>query len=617
MPSLNGAPYGDRLRIWARKLPGRVKWLFKQVLGRAVVEADHRRYRRWVQEFDTLTPDDRAAIRAHIGQLTSRPLISVIMPVYNPPAKVLREAIESVRHQLYPDWELCIADDASPASHVAEILREFADSDPRIKWMRREHNGNISAASNSALGLATGEFVALLDHDDLLSERALYEIAAALNQDPQLDILYSDEDQLDANGRRCMPYFKTDWNIDLLLGHNMISHLGVYRRSLLLGVGGFRHGFEGSQDYDVALRCADSTQPDRIRHIPSMLYHWRREYGATSFSEARLAQCAEAARRAIADHLVRRREKGMVIPHPSVPTWSRVQREAPTPAPLVSLIVQTRDRADLLRTCIEGLLGRTAYAALEVLIVDNDSAEEATLALFDELRADRRVRVLRRAGNFNFSAANNLAVREAKGSIIGLINNDIEIIHGNWLDEMVSLASLQEVGTVGAKLLYPNRLVQHGGVVLGVGGVASHFNHLHPASGPGYFGRNVLVGGVSAVTAACLLVRKDIYEKVGGFNEVELPVAFNDVDFCLRVMSAGYRNVWTPHAELYHHESASRGSDMAPENFARFQGEVEYMRKTWGDRLERDPFYNINLSLEPGELFKVAMPPRVKPFWRI
>jgi len=612
----SAAPYSDQLRIWARKLPRPVKSLLKQVLGRGAVEADHKRYRRWVQEFDTLAPDDRAAIRTHIGQLTWRPLISVIMPVYNPQKKVLREAIESVRHQLYPDWELCIADDASSAPHVTEILREFAYIDQRIKWLRRPHNGHISAASNSALTLATGEFVALMDHDDLLSERALYEVAAALNEDRQLDILYSDEDQIDAKGRRSSPYFKTDWNIDLLLGHNMISHLGVYRRSLVTKVGGFREGFEGSQDYDLALQCADAISPGRIRHIPSILYHWRRAYGPASYSEARLAQCAEAARRAIADHLMRRGEKADVLPHPEVPIWSRVKRKLPDPAPLVSLVVPTRDRSDLLRTCMEGVLERTSYPALEVLIVDNDSVEAATLDLFEELQADSRVRVLKYHGAFNFSAANNFAVAQARGSIIGLINNDIEIIHADWLNEMVSFVHLNEVGAVGAKLMYPDGMVQHGGVVLGVGGVANHFNHLLSAADPGYFGRNVFVSGVSAVTAACLLIRKTVYEEVGGFNEVDLPVAFNDVDFCLRVMSAGYRNVWTPHAKLCHHESASRGSDMMPENITRYRREIDYMRKTWGDRLERDPFYNINLSLEPGELFKVAIPPRAAAFWR-
>ena len=572
-------------------------------------------YPRWVELFDTLTDSDRNKIRKHIQTLQYKPLISILMPVYETPESLLVEAINSVRNQLYPYWELCIADDASPATRVVEILRSLSSEEPRIKWMRRGKNGHISAASNSALSLASGEFVALMDHDDLLPDHALYEIAVALNKHPKLDLIYSDEDQIDADGRRTAPYFKTDWNPDLMLAHNMVSHFGVFRRALLEQVGGFRVGFEGSQDYDLTLRCADATTADRILHIPLILYHWRRNFGTASFSERKLVQCSDAFRRAVSDHLDRKDQIGKVTPHPVLPQWARVVRPVPDPAPLVSIIVPTRDRADLLGMCIEGLLHRTDYPAMELLIVDHESKLPETIELFQKLKSDPRVRILSFAGVFNYSAINNFAVSQAKGSLIGLVNNDIDVIHPDWLSEMVSLAVLDDVGAVGAKLLYPDGSVQHGGVVLGVGGVANHFNHKAARSDIGYFGRNVLTSSVSAVTGACLVVRKSVYDEVQGLNEVDLPVAFNDVDFCLRVKQKGYRNVWTPHAELYHHESASRGPESTPEKQARFQREVNYMMATWETELRHDPYYNDNFSLDIGHCFQLAPKPRRKESW--
>ena len=622
------AGFGERLPAQLRRLIGRslklvyLHWrhLSPQVIATTTVdETGHEvldPYDRWVKTFDTLSESDREAIRTHIVGLRYKPLISVIMPVYETPEWALTAAIDSVRNQLYPHWELCIADDASMAPHIAEVLRRAAKDDSRIRWIRREKNGHISAASNSALSLASGEFVALMDHDDLLSQHALYEVAVALNKNPSLDIIYSDEDQIDASGRRQMPYFKTDWNIDLLLGHNMISHLGVYRRALLESVGGFREGFEGSQDYDVALRCADATVPDRICHIPTILYHWRRSHGPASFSEGQLKGCSQAALRAISEHLDRCNELGEAKPHPVLPHWSRVIRPVPTPAPLVSLIVPTRDRADLLGMCVSGLLDHTDYPAVELLIVDHASERPETFKLFDQLKSDPRVRILPHSGPFNYSAINNMAVAQARGSIVGLINNDIDVINSDWLSEMVALAVLDDVGAVGAKLLYPDARVQHAGVVLGVGGVANHFHHLAKRSDVGYFGRNVLTSSVSAVTAACLIVRKSVFDEVGGLNETDLAVAFNDIDFCLKVMKQGYRNVWTPHAELYHHESASRGAEDTPEKTERFRREMDYMLKTWGPELAHDPFYNENFSLNVGECFQLAFAPRRHKPWK-
>jgi glycosyltransferase involved in cell wall biosynthesis len=574
-----------------------------------------RSYKKWIEFYDTLTSEDRRAIQDHIRALRYQPLISIVMPAYNTPEKCLREAIESVRAQLYTNWELCVADDASASPTVSAVLQEFANLDPRVKWVRRPLNGHISEASNSALQLATGEFVALMDHDDLLAETALYEIVVELNAHPDADLIYSDEDRINDDGKRHSPYFKTDWNPELFLGQNLINHLGVYRRSLVGKVGGFRKGFEGSQDYDLALRIICATSDDKIRHIPAILYHWRGGSVTASFSENQLQRCIAAARSAKAEFLAARGETAVVLENPFVPFWDRVRRPVPSPAPLVSLIVPTRNRHDLLGPCLDGLLGRTDYHPIEVIIIDHESDDPETISLLAKWRSDTRVRIMNYKGAFNYSDMNNKAVAQARGDIIGLINNDIDVINPDWLSEMVSLAVLPNNGAVGAKLLYPNDLVQHAGVALGIGGIAGHPHLSAMRPDTGYFGRLALTSNVSAVTAACLVVRKALFEEVGGLDAVNLPVAFNDVDLCLKIKAKGYRNVWTPFALLYHHESPSRGSDGDPDKAARARREIEFMRCKWGYEINRDPYFNLNLSLQSPS-FHLAFPPRRQKPWK-
>lgn len=573
-------------------------------------------YARWIEAYDTLTEADLEAMHSHIGQMRVSPRISVVMPTYNTRIAFLREAIASVRAQLYPHWELCIADDASTDPAVWRLLQDAAASDHRIKVTRRTSNGHISAASNTALALATGDFVALMDHDDLLAPQALYEVAAALEVRPDLDLIYSDEDKIDDDGRRFEPYFKTDWNPELMLGQNMVSHLGVYRRDLLLRVGGFREGLEGSQDYDLALRVAAATQPERIHHIPVVLYHWRQQAGASSFSEADQERCGVAAQRAVQEHLDLQ-GSGAVVDRIARTAWLRVRRALPEPAPLVSIIVPTRDRADVLARCAEGVLRGTDYPALELLVVDNDSVEPATFDLFDELARDPRVRIIRAPGAFNYARINNLAAAQARGEILLLLNNDIAITAASWLGEMVGHAVRPEVGAVGARLLYPDGRVQHGGVVLGVGRAPQVAGHLYVGAASddrGYFSHLALARNVSAVTAACLAVRRSVFNQVGGFDEANLAVAFNDVDLCLKIQDLGYQIIWTPHAELIHLESASRGSDFSPEQRERFEREVAHMRARWGWRLDHDPFYGPNFARESGD-YRLATPPRREPPW--
>lgn len=567
-------------------------------------------YLEWIRQYDTLTDRDRAAISQNVEKLVNKPLISVVMPTYNTKLAWLIQAIESVQKQIYPHWELCIADDASPNTQVRDTLRKYAEKDSRIKIAIRKENGHISLASNSALKLVTGEWVALLDHDDFLPEHALYWVADAINRNPQALLFYSDEDKVDEKGLRFDPYFKCDWNPALFYSHNLFSHLGVYSKSLLNKVGGFRVGLEGSQDYDLALRCTEQIEPSQIVHIPRILYHWRIHSDSTAKSAEAKPYAAIAAERALNDHFKRTNVAAVAQ---RTEGGYRVRYALPTLPPMVSLIIPTRNGLNLIRQCIDSILNKTTYPNYEILIVDNGSDDPNVLDYFNEISRSRKVKVLRDDRPFNYSALNNAAVKRASGDLIGLVNNDIEVISPEWLTEMVSHAIRPHIGAVGARLWYPDNTLQHGGVLLGVGGVANHSHFKISRGDPGYFCRAALIQNFSAVTAACLVVKKSIYEEVGGLNEVDLQVAFNDVDFCLRVRAAGYQNLWTPYADLYHHESATRGADDTPEKQARFAKEVAYMTGKWADELANDPAYSPNLSLAIESDFTLAWPPRVEP----
>lgn len=529
-----------------------------------------------------------------------RPLISVVMPTWNTPVELLRAAVESVCNQSYPCWELCIADDASTRKETLALLREIESRDARIKVAYRSENGHISAASNSALALATGDYVAFLDHDDTLAEHALYFVAQAVIEHPDATIIYSDEDKIDGTGHRFDPHFKPEWNPDLLHSINYISHLGVYRRTLINGIGGFRTGVEGSQDYDLLLRCLLHSTDRQIIHIPWVLYHWRVVEGSTALAPGEKSYTTEAGMKALSDYFAAQGQEGLRVEAGKVANTYHVRYPIRSPEPLVSILIPTRDCVDLLKICVDGLLNRTEYRNIEVLILDNQSQEVETTAYFKEVEEqDERVRVLAYDHPFNYSAINNYGVAQAKGEIIALMNNDTEVINPEWLSEMVAHVLRPEIGCVGAKLYYDDDTIQHAGVVLGMGGVAGHVHKDFPRSSPGYFSRLICVQNLSAVTGACLLVRREIYEQVGGLNERDLPVAFNDVDFCLRVSELGLRNLWTPYAELYHHESKSRGWDATPEKIERFKREVAYMTMRWPDRLHNDDYYHKSSPLEP------------------
>jgi len=574
----------------------------------AHTQSGDRDYVEWVRRYDTLSEQDRRKIKTRISKLPVTPLISVLMPVYNAPLSMLEEAIRSVQAQLYPHWELCIADDASTDAGIRELLQAYAARDARIKVTFREKNGHISAASNSALALASGDYIALLDNDDLLSEHALFWVVDAIVAHPDAALIYSDEDKLEhPSGRRYDPYFKPDWNPDLFLSHNMISHLGVYRTALVRELGGFREGYEGSQDYDLALRCTEKLAPQQIVHIPRVLYHWRSHPGSTALAGSEKSYALLAGERALNDHFERMQIAGKI----ELLDFGmyRARYVVPSPAPLVSLIIPTRNGLQLIKKCVESILAKTIYPHFEIIIVDNNSDDAATLNYFASLAGNPCIRVLRDERPFNYSALNNAAIPQARGEYIGLINNDIEVISPEWLDEMMGLAIQPGVGAVGARLWYPNNTLQHGGVIMGMGGVAGHAHRHLPRGAHGFFGRAQLVQSLSAVTAACLIVKKSIYLEVGSLDETNLTIAFNDVDFCLRVREAGYRNVWTPYAELYHHESATRGYEDTPAKQARFNMELRYMKKRWANLILNDPAYNPNLTLQQND-FSYAWPPR-------
>lgn len=569
-------------------------------------------YAQWIRLYDRLTRKDTLRIRKQISAFSLQPRISVLLPVYNSNPRWLRRAIDSVRNQLYPNWELCAVDDASTDRRVWQLLQNYARRDPRIKVMRRSHNGHISAASNDALRMTTGDFIALLDHDDELARTALYFAALELNRTPSLQLIYTDEDKLDQQGKRCDPYFKPDWNPDLFTSQNYVSHLSLYAANVVRNAGGFREGLEGSQDYDLTLRCLEQIAPAQIRHIPHVLYHWRIAEQSTATFAAAKPYAREAAITAVQEHLDRTNVPARATMHYG--DYLRIVYPPPAGQPLVSIIIPTRDRLSLLRQCIEGIEGKTDYPNVELIVVDNESAEPATLDYLLELEKDHRATVLHVAGEFNFSRLNNIGVGRARGEFVALLNNDLEVINRDWLTEMVAQAARPEIGAVGARLWYSDGRMQHGGVILGVGGVATHA-HIGIRKEHGYFARAHLVQNFSAVTAACMVLRKSVYERLGGLNEMNLAVAFNDVDFCLRLREAGLRTVWTPHAELVHHESASRGLEDTGLKQRRFLAEVDYMGRKWGAVLEADPFYNPNLSIESNEQFKLAFPPRVQKPW--
>jgi O-antigen biosynthesis protein len=522
-----------------------------------------------------------------------KPLISILMPVYNTPELFLKAAIESVLAQVYPCWELCIADDNSTQPHIQKILEDYQAQDPRIKVLFRAENGNISACSNSALEIATGDFIALLDHDDLLTPDALYQVALLLNCRPNVDMIYSDEDKIDVQGKLTQVYFKPDWCPDSFLSRMYTCHLGVYRKSIANRIGGFRKGFEGAQDYDFVLRFTEQT--DKVFHLPHVLYHWRIHGDSTADRIENKEYAVDSSLKAIAEAIERRAEPGSVTRvEPGGYTIVRYQIQNPKQ---VSVIIPTRNLGKILDRCLYSIFKKTTYPNYEIIIIDNGSTEKETLETIKKwrIREPHRFKCYPLDIPFNFPKINNYAVSKAKGEYLLFLNNDTEILTPDWMSAMVEQSQRPAIGAVGALLLYPDNTVQHAGVVMGIGGVAGHSHKHYPADAYGYFSQIQTVNNYLALTAACLMCRREIFEEVEGFEE-NLCIAFNDIDFCLKIVDKGYRNIYLPHVRLYHYESKSRGYENTPEKVARFNKEINFMQKKWPHYISYDPCYSPHLS---------------------
>lgn len=520
-------------------------------------------------------------------------LISVAVPVYHTGELFLRQMIESVMDQSYKNWELCIVNAGPDDEKVREILNEYVEKDKRIRVRELAENEGIGKNTNRAFEMAEGEYVALLDHDDLLAPDALFEVACAIERSHP-DIIYSDEDKVSGeNLEHTQPHFKPDFNIDLLRANNYICHLLVIRKTLIDKVGGFREGFDGAQDHDFIFRCSDNA--DIIVHIPRILYHWRTHQASTADNPASKLYAYEAGIRAVRENIERNGEEAEVTHTKDYGFYKVVYKVRKRS--LVSIIIPNKDNKDTLKKCIDSVLTKTTYDNYEIIIVENNSTQQETFDYYKELEKNSRIRVIKWEKEFNFSAINNYAAKSANGEYLLFLNNDIEVRSADWIDGMLGNAQRKDVGIVGCRLLYPDNTIQHAGVIIGIGGIAGHaFTNL-PAARSGYMHRASTQVDYSAVTAACMMIPKKLFEEVGGFEE-KLTVAFNDIDLCLRVREKGYLVVYDAYVEMIHYESKTRGSEDSKEKVRRFQDEIEYMRTRWIDILKQgDPYYNPNLTL--------------------
>lgn len=548
-------------------------------------------YGPWYQAY---IPDEETLEKQRKKKFQKTPLISVTVPAYRTPKAFLCQMIDSLQTQTYGNWELCIANGSPDDREMAEVLEKYASEDSRIRIMELKENLGIAENTNQAITMARGEFVGLMDHDDLLAPNALYEVVSAVNREPLADAIYTDEDKVTASlDEHFQPHLKPDFNLDLLRSNNYICHFFVVRRSVVEKIGGFRREFDGAQDYDFIFRCVEASR--KVVHVPEILYHWRTHKASTADNPASKMYAFDAGKRAIEAHLQRTGTKGTVSHTPDLGFY-RVQYPVQG-KPLVSIIIPNKDEKETLQACLDSIRKSTDYKNYEIIIVENNSTEDETFAYYRELAKEPDIRLLRWKKEFNYSAINNFGAKHAKGEYLLFLNNDVTIITPEWMREMLGVCQRPEVGAVGVKLIYPDNTIQHAGCVVGIGGIAGHMFVDMPAERTGYLHKASLLQDMSAVTAACMMTRKSVFEQVGGFTE-KLAVAFNDVDLCLKINRAGYLVVYDPYAKLYHMESKTRGAEDNKAKVRRFQTEIEYMRCNWLDILKNgDPCYNKNLSL--------------------
>lgn len=526
--------------------------------------------------------------------------ISILVPLYNTPEKFLREMIDSVRAQTYGKWELCLADGSDAAhDYVGEICKRYQDTDRRIVYQKLEKNGGISGNTNACYRMATGQYIGLFDHDDVLHPSVLYEYMKVICEQ-DADYIYCDEATFKGNSVNNMItlHFKPDYAIDNLRANNYICHFSVFARTLLEGTELFRTRFDGSQDHDMILRL--TSEAKKVVHIPRILYYWRSHKGSVASDISAKTYAIEAARGAVADHLaVNGYQNYEITSTRAFETIFRIKYELTT-QPLVSIIIANRNHKSDLERCITSIMDKSTYDKYEIIIVENNSDETEIFQYYEDIERHPKVTVVKYEGAFNYSAINNFGVRSAKGEYLVLLNNDTEVITPDWMEELLMYATRKDVGAVGAKLYYDDYTIQHAGIVIGLGAhrTAGHTHYKVPKENVGYMGRLCYAQDVTAVTGACLMVSKKLYDELDGLDE-SFAVALNDVDFCLRIREKGYLNVFTPFAELFHYESKSRGSDQDGERAARYEKESDDFKCRWRKVLEAgDPYYNVNFSLD-------------------
>ena len=550
-------------------------------------------YQEW---YEKNKPSEEELARQRKKKWKEPVTISVLVPAYRTPEAFLRQMIESVLNQTYPYLELCIADGSGKNISVEKVVKEYQANDQRVRYQRLEKNEGIAGNTNAAIRMATGDYLALFDHDDLLAPNALFEVASTIEKD-KADVVYTDEDKVTSDLKEhFQPHFKPDFNPDLLCSNNYICHLFVVKRSLALKLGGQDPAYDGAQDYDFIFRCTE--EAEKIVHIAKILYHWRVHQASTADNPTSKMYAFDAGKRAIEAHLQRIGAKAEVS-HTKDLGFYRVKYQVQG-NPKVSIVIPNKDEKETLKKCLESIWQKTTYSNYEIILVENNSTTREIRDYYQELDGKNGVRVVYWDKEFNYSAINNFGISYAKGEYILCLNNDITVISPEWIEELLANCQRPEVGIVGARLYYPDNTIQHAGIVLGMGGCAgSLFVGLARSRG-GYLHKAALQQDLSAVTAACFMVKKEAFEKVGGFEE-KLAVAFNDVDFCLKVRHAGYLVVYDPYAELYHHESKTRGYENTEAKKRRFQEEIEYMRCHWMPDILRDPYYNENLSLKASD----------------
>lgn len=548
-------------------------------------------YGPWYQIYQ---PSQEVLAKQRMKKWKQAPKISVAVPAFMTPELFLRQMIESMLAQTYSNWELCIANGSPDDEKMEKVLKEYTAKDSRVICKTLTDNRGIAENTNAAFSMASGDFIGLLDHDDILAPNALYEIAMAIGSNEDIDVVYTDEDKVTMDlSEYFQPHLKPDFSLDLLRSNNYICHFFVVKRELMEKAGGFRKEFDGAQDYDFIFRCTEKAQ--NIVHVPEILYHWRTHKASTADNPASKMYAFEAGKRAIEAHLERCKTSGTVS-HTKDLGFYRVEYPV-IGRPLVSIIIPNKDEKETLEKCLKSIRRHTAYDNLEIIIAENNSTTEMIFEYYKELEQLPDCKVITWKGEFNYSSINNFAVSHCKGQYLLFLNNDIEVITPNWLEEMLGNCQRKEVGVVGAKLYYPDDTIQHAGCVVGMGGIAGHMFVDMPKERSGYLHKASIQQDMSAVTAACMMIERQLFEDVEGFTEA-LSVAFNDVDLCLKIRTAGYLVVYDPYVQLYHYESKSRGKEDNKEKVKRFQEEIEYIRCQWEDILKKgDPYYNKNLSL--------------------